>query len=145
MAQVLEEKLLLFPSEKELAKALQGKYIVFDFSADYTIDQGAHDSALAVFQIVEDTLQEAWHPCSTTVYNTFNIETNEKAIAFLKARKVKEVYSLNQWTPPASFLGQVLDFDEGKNAWYLYEPLYDEYWKHFFAERGLALRLVSFL
>lgn len=131
-------------AKENAAKILEGKYLVFEFGANYTVDEYCENGgwALAVLQVKNGRLEERWHPCDHSTFNEIGEDENRKALEYLKRKRVRKVYTLNsiRGNPPYVFLGFTLANDKDSD-WYCYSDLSNEFdWKTFFADAGIELR-----
>ena len=130
-----------------LEKDLEGKYFAFDFYADYTDDT----SGLAILQVKEGQLQEAWHPCDhlpTFMLDEFGSVVSELARTYLIKNQIREVFTLGDGiyaprSPPDIFLGYTLHWNN-ENGWGHYDSLDQHFWKSFFQEADITLKFYKY-
>ena len=135
---------------------LERKYFWFEFSADYTQEEGQW-SALAILQVINGQLESVFHPCDNCEETLCGIEIgdneSELALVYLQKKWVKELYSILRDTFPKpehneQLLWLTICFDGCKEELdsktrYMYEWLYDEehkYWEKQCAEYGIELK-----
>ena len=122
---------------------LEGYYVVFLFSADYTEDT----EGLAICKVTNGKLEEAWHPSDHTNPLLSEIGegiTDEQAIRYLAERNVKTVYTLTGNLE--TYLGMTLLYAD-RDVSFSYESLsgfgvFSE-WQSSFREHGIHLRVFN--
>jgi len=123
-------------------KELEGKYFLFEFSADYTVEESM-GHALEIFQVRNGKLEEVWHPCDHAFMNCIDEEQSVKACEYLKKNNIKEAYTPGWVINPGSFLD--IQFDDYTDAdnWVRYDPLTRQldYWKGFLQNFGITLKI----
>jgi len=123
---------------------LEGKYFLFDYSADYTSEGSATSGeALEIFQVRKGKLEEIWHPCDNAFMNIIGEAQSEKACEYLKKHNIKTVYTPGWTKDPSKFLNITFDNYTDKNNWVNYEPLTEqiEYWQGFLKGRDITLKV----
>lgn len=135
---------------------VEGEYMIFLFSSDYTSGDSIEPrQALAIFQVKDGKLEPKWHPeDKIQIGAEFYSGLNEQAIEYLKAKRIRKVYSLNKsarkWQFPYGFLGLPLYYDSiTDGGWQEYLPLGDsghcdtERWRQIFSKQGIELKLLE--
>jgi len=124
-------------------KELEGKYFLFEFSADYTVKESHNGHALEIFQVRNGKLEEVWHPCDHAFMNGIDEEQSVKACEYLKQNRIEEVYTPGWVINPGSFLDIQFDDYTDRDNWVQYEPLTRElhYWKSFLQRFDITLKI----